>query len=292
MTKQFRGAGVALITPFNQDKSIDFQSLEKLIDFQIAEGTNYIVALGTTGEPATLSKQEKQELIAFIAQKINKRVPFVVGCGGNNTSETIETVTELNKNELIDALLVITPYYNRPSQNGLFEHFKAVAAKTSKPVILYNVPSRTGVNMTTETTLKLAKECKNIIGVKEASGNLSQAMQMAKQRPEGFLLISGDDALTLPLMACGFDGVISVLSNAYPGMFSRVVKFALEGDFKSAREIHYQLIDIIDTLFEEGSPCGVKAYLAIQKRAQNAVRLPIVPVSESLFHKIEKLASN
>lgn len=292
MPEQFKGAGVALITPFNQDGSIDFQSLEKLIDFQINEGTNFIVALGTTGEPATLSKQEKQELIAFIAPKINKRVPFVVGCGGNNTSETIETVTELNKNELIDALLVITPYYNRPSQNGLFEHFKAVAAKTSKPVILYNVPSRTGVNMTTETTLKLAKECKNIIGVKEASGNLSQAMQMAKQRPEGFLLISGDDALTLPLMACGFDGVISVLSNAYPGMFSRVVKFALEGDFKSAREIHYQLIDIIDTLFEEGSPCGVKAYLAIQKRAQNAVRLPIVPVSESLFHKIEKLASN
>ena len=230
-------------------------------------------------------------MIAFIAPKIKKRVPFVVGCGGNNTNETIASVKELDSNSDIDALLVITPYYNRPNQNGLFAHFKAVAESTSKPVILYNVPSRTGVNMTADTTLKLAKTCKNIIGVKEASGIMAQAMQLAKQRPEGFLLISGDDALTLPLISCGFDGVISVLSNAYPGPFSKVVKFALNGDFTAARKIHYQLIDIIDTLFEESSPAGVKAHLNIQKRVQNIVRLPLVPVSNELFQRIEKLAA-
>jgi len=292
MTDQFRGAGVALITPFNPDGSIDFQSLEKLIDFQIAEGTNYIVALGTTGEPATLTKQEKNEVVAFVARKINKRVPLVVGVGGNNTAETVALVQEMDKNTEVDAILSVAPYYNRPNQNGILAHFKAIAANTSKPVIIYNVPSRTGVNISVSTTVKLANECKNIIGIKEASGNMNQGMQLAKLCPKGFLLISGDDALTLPLMACGFDGVISVLSNAYPGPFSKVVNLALKGDFAKACEIHLTLIDIIDTLFEEGSPAGVKAYLTLQNRVKNVVRLPLVPVSDEIFKKIERLAKN
>jgi 4-hydroxy-tetrahydrodipicolinate synthase len=288
---KLKGTGVAIITPFRIDGSIDFNALEKVVNFQINNGTNNIVALGTTSEAATLSKDEKHAVVDFIIDINNNRVPLIVGCGGNNTAEIAKQTRDFEKPG-IDALLSVAPYYNKPNQTGLFEHFKAIANATCLPIVLYNVPGRTASNISAETTLKLAKQFKNIIGIKEASGDFGQIMAIVKNKPKNFLVLSGDDATTLPLIALGLDGVISVLSNAYPGQFSKLVGHALEGEFAKAREIQYTLIEIIDSLFEEGNPAGVKAHMKHLGLIENSLRLPLVPVSDKLEAKIKKLSSS
>lgn len=292
MIQQLRGVGVALVTPFNSDGKIDYEALSNLIELQIKGGTDYIVALGTTGEPATLSKDEKTQVLSFIIEKVAKRVPIVVGCGGNNTADLIAQAKEYEKNDGITALLSVAPFYNKPNQNGVYAHFKALANSVNKPILLYNVPGRTGINISVDVVVRLANECKNIIGIKEASGNVAQGMQLASRCPKDFILISGDDALTLPLISCGFSGVISVLQNAFPKQFSKIVHLALDGKFDEAREQHYKYLDIIDTLFAEGSPSGVKAYLELQGIAKNVVRLPLATVSDALYAKIKNLNSS
>ena len=287
--QQLRGTGVALVTPFGSDGQIDYKALENLIETQVAGGTNYIVALGTTGEPATLSISEKDALLDFIIAKVAGRLPIVVGCGGNNTADVIAQAKAYAKNEAITALLSVAPFYNKPNQRGVYAHFKALADNVDKPIILYNVPGRTGINISPDVVVSLANDCRNIVGVKEASGNVPQCMQLASRCPKDFLLISGDDALTLPLIACGFSGVISVLQNAFPTQFSRIVNLMLEGRFSEAREAHLKFLPIIDTLFAEGSPSGVKAYLELQGKAKNVVRLPLATVSDTLYAKIKAL---
>ncbi|MBO4601847.1 MAG: 4-hydroxy-tetrahydrodipicolinate synthase [Salinivirgaceae bacterium] len=291
MIQKLRGVGVALVTPFNTDGTIDYDALANLIELQINGGTSYIVALGTTGEPATLSKAEKSEVLEFILQKVAGRIPVVVGCGGNNTAELIAQAKEYENDSRIAALLSVAPFYNKPNQNGVYAHFKALADNVNKPILLYNVPGRTGINISVDVVVRLASECKNIIGIKEASGNVAQCMQLASRCPKDFILISGDDALTLPLIACGFSGVISVLQNAYPVQFSHIVGLTLDGRFAEARAEHYKFLSVIDTLFAEGSPSGVKAYLELQGKAKNVVRLPLATVSDTLYAKIKTLNS-
>jgi len=288
---KFRGTGVAIITPFRVDKSIDFNALGKLVNFQINNNTDYIVALGTTSEVATMSADEKLAVVDFIIEINNNRVPLIVGCGGNNTSNIIKSLRQYEKPG-IDGLLSVVPYYSKPNQAGMFEHFKAIANATRLPIVLYNVPGRTSSNLNAETTLKLAKKFKNIIAIKEASGNFDQINQILKNRPKGFLVLSGDDGTTLPLISMGADGVISVLSNAYPAEFSKMVKLSLDGNFDEARTIHYKLIDIINSLFEEGNPAGVKTYLKQMGLIENSLRLPLVKVGGKLKSKIIKLAEN
>lgn len=289
MIQQLKGVGVALVTPFNTDGSVDYESLANLLELQINNGTSYIVALGTTGEPATLSADEKKTVLEFILEKVGGRLPVVVGCGGNNTPDVIAQAKEYENDSRIAALLSVAPFYNKPNQNGIYAHFKAIANNVKKPILLYNVPGRTGINISVDVVVRLANECKNIIGIKEASGNVAQGMQLASRCPKDFLLISGDDALTLPLISCGFSGVISVLQNAYPKQFSRIVDLALNGDFATARAEHYKFLPVIDTLFAEGSPSGVKAYLELMGLAKNVVRLPLAPVGIAVYDKIKKL---
>jgi 4-hydroxy-tetrahydrodipicolinate synthase len=287
--KRFTGTGVAIVTPFRNDGSIDFRSLGTLVEHLIKGGADYIVALGTTGESVTLSKDEKKAVISFVTDSVSGRIPVVVGMGGNNTQEVLDCI---NQNDLsgADAILSVAPYYNKPSQLGMFLHFKAISEVSPLPVILYNVPGRTGSNMNAETTLKLAMEFKNIIAIKEASGNLTQIMQIVMNKPKNFLVISGDDALTLPIISLGGSGVISVVANAYPKDFSDMVKYALQGELTKACAIHYKLLDLIQALFEEGSPSGIKALLEILKICVNHVRLPLAPISEKHYEKISQLA--
>ena len=249
------------------------------------------MVLGTTSEAATLSEDEQLAVVDFIIEINNKRLPLMVGCGGNNTQNIIKTLRQ-HKKPGVDALLSVVPYYSKPNQSGMFEHFKAIANTTQLPIVLYNVPGRTSSNLNAETTLKLAKKFKNIIAIKEASGNFEQINQILKYRPKDFLVLSGDDGTTLPLISMGADGVISVLSNAYPAEFSKMVKLSLEGNFEEARIIHYKLIDIINSLFEEGNPAGVKAYLKQMGLIENSLRLPLVKVGGKLESKIIKLAEN
>ncbi len=287
MINNFEGTGVALITPFNDDLSIDFDSLDKLINHTINGGIDFLVALGTTGEPATLSKEEKNAVIDFCIEKINGRVPLVVGAGGNNTSIVIDELKALEKKN-IAGILSVSPYYNKPNQSGIFEHFKAIAAATELPIIIYNVPGRTGSNIKASTTLKLAKTCKNIVAVKEASGKFGQFMQILKNKPEGFALLSGDDGLTLPMISLGATGVISVVANSHPAEFCNLVKAAKTNNYEAAQSEQFKLIDYINSLFEEGSPTGVKAALEIMGICKKHVRLPLAPASEELFTKLQK----
>src|ERR1035438_5305956 len=244
---KFRGTGVAVVTPFDESGSIDFNALSKVLEHLLVSGVEYLVIMGTTGETPTLSKDEKTAMLDFSVKVIHSRVAVVIGIGGNNTAEVVKSIHETNFKG-VDAILSVSPYYNKPQQQGIFEHFKAIAGASPVPVILYTVPGRTGGNISAETTLKLADACKNIIGIKEASGNLDQIYQLLKNRPEGFLVISGDDNLTLPLLATGADGVISVVANAYPEEFSDMVRAGLKGDFDSARKIHFQLLDFIGAI--------------------------------------------
>jgi len=269
-----------LVTPFHKQGTIDFGSLEKLIEHTITNGVNYLVVLGTTGEAATLSKDEKNALVGFVKDQVNKRVPIVQGVGGYNTQELENQLSSCDF-EGIDAILSVTPYYNKPTQRGLYLHYKHIVSASPVPVILYNVPGRTSVNMTAETTLQLAKDFENIIAIKEASGNFSQIMEIIRNKPKGFMVISGDDAITMPLIACGTEGVISVVANAYPNAFSKMVKTALKGQFDEARKMHFQLLPFIDSLFADGSPGGIKAALEIMKLVPNNLRLPVVKVNKA-----------
>lgn len=285
----FTGTGVAIVTPFTTKGEVDFPALTKLVEHLIKGRVEYIVVLGTTGETATLSKEEKQQVIAHIVKTTKKRVPLVLGVGGNNTAELVE---QLKKDDLsdFDAILSVSPYYNKPSQEGIYQHYKAIAKASPLPIILYNVPGRTASNITWETTIRLAKEFKNIIAIKEASGNIEQCMKIIKYRPDNFLIISGDDNLTLPLIASGADGVISVVANAYPKDFSDMVRFALVHDLKNAQKLHYKLMEITEQLFADGNPGGVKVVLAQKKITQPTVRLPLVEPNDIVKAKLKKIA--
>ncbi len=285
MTDQFTGTGVALVTPFNTDKSIDYRSLEKIVHHVINGGVDYIVTLGSTGENATISKEERKKVVSKVLQYTNHRVPVVVGIGSNNTMQIVKTIRSTDL-EGIAAILSVAPYYNKPTQKGLYEHFTAIAKACPLPVILYNVPGRTGSNINADTVLKLAADHSNIIGVKEASGNLRQIMEIIKNKPDGFLVISGDDAITLSMIQLGGSGVISVLANAHPAHFTKMVKAALNKNFELANGLHYRLLDYFDALFEEGNPAGVKAALEILGLCKRNVRLPLVAASDTLLKKL------
>lgn len=277
----FQGTGVALVTPFREDLSVDFDSLRKLIDYVITGGVDFLVALGTTAETPTMTAVEKLEVLKFIIQANNKRKPLVVGIGGNNTQEVLDTIA-VYPMEDIDGILSVVPYYNKPTQEGIYEHFKAIASGTDKPVILYNVPGRTVTNMLPATTLRLARTCSNIVAIKEASGNMAQCMELVEGAPEHFNVLSGDDDLVLPQAAIGMKGVISVAANSYPRTFTTMVNHALKGDFAAARPLHYNLLPAIKLLFAEGNPTGVKHVLAEKGLIRNVLRLPLVAASESL----------
>jgi len=285
--KRFKGTGVAIVTPFKNDSSIDFAALGRVINHVITGGVNYIVAMGTTGESVTLTKDEKQAIIAYVIETIDNRVPLVVGIGGNNTQEVINWIRHSDLTG-VDGILSVAPYYNKPTQKGLFQHFKAIATCSPIPIILYNVPGRTCSNISSDTCLELAHECENIIGVKEASGDISQIMRIIKGKPENFALISGDDLITIPVIALGGFGVISVLANAFPTQCSDIVSHSLKGNFKSAREMQFKMMEIIDLLFIEGNPSGVKAMLNIMNICQNSLRLPLVPVNRATYTRIQK----
>lgn len=285
--KKFRGTGVAIITPFKNDYSIDFAALGRVINHVINGGVNYIVAMGTTGEPVTLTKDEKKALISYVVEVIDNRVPLIVGLGGNNTQEVINLVRHSNLTG-VDGILSVAPYYNKPSQKGLFQHFKAIATSSSLPVIIYNVPGRTSCNISSETCLELAHSCENIVAVKEASGDISQIMKIIKGKPENFSVISGDDMMTIPIIAAGGIGAISVLANAFPAQTSELITNALKSNFKTAREIQFRFIEMTDLLFADGNPSGIKAMLNILNICQNILRLPLVPVSRTVYSRIQK----
>jgi 4-hydroxy-tetrahydrodipicolinate synthase len=288
MTNDFKGAGVALITPFRDYGTIDFTAFERIIEHVVSKGINYIVALGTTGESVTLSKDEKLAILDFVVETVNKRVPIVAGIGGNNTQEVINTIKSTTFDG-IDAILSVSPYYNKPQQKGIYNHYKAIAGASPVPIILYNVPGRTSSNISAETTIALAHDFGNIIGIKEASGDLIQIMHIMKHKPPSFLVISGDDQLTFPLCTLGASGVISVIANAFPAEFTEMVSLAKKGKLKKSRSIHYGLLPIMNALFEDGSPAGIKAALEIMGLCSSTLRLPLVSVNQQTYKKLENL---
>lgn len=290
MTNQFSGTGVALVTPFKENK-IDFDALEKLVNHVINHGVSYLVALGTTAETPTLSTTEKKEVLSFIVDKAAARVPIVCGIGGNNTAEVVEQLKEYDLNG-VAGILTVVPYYNKPTQEGIYQHFKAIAIATSKPIILYNVPGRTVTNMLATTTLKLAHEFKHIVAVKEASGNMAQCMELVAGKPDHFAVLSGDDDLVVPQMAIGLEGVISVAANCFTKEFTTMVNASLAGDFSTAKDLHYKLLPGIKLLFEEGNPAGVKCVLAKMNIGKEDVRLPLVAASSELNKKIDSYLSS
>lgn len=283
--KKFVGMGVALVTPFNNDLTVDFDALIKLVNFNIDNGTNYLVINGTTGESATISETEKNQIIDVIVKTNKKRVPLVLGIGGNNTSKVVEELRTRDLSE-IDGILSVAPYYSKPTQEGFYQHYKAIANATDKPIILYNVPGRTAKNMDPSTTLRLARDFKNIIAVKEAGNNQQQYHKLIKDKPEDFLVISGDDDLALGVTLAGGSGVISVIGQAFPKEFSNMIRFGLDGENKKAYSIHYKLMDIIDYIFEENNPAGIKTVLKELNICKNNVRLPLVKTSQNLNIKI------
>lgn len=285
---KLKGMGVALITPFKDDETIDFDALARLVEHQIKSGTDYLVVCGTTAETPTLTEAEKEQIREFVIQVNNGRLPIVLGVGGNNTKAVVEKLTTIDL-EGVDAILSVTPYYNKPSQEGLYQHYAAIAKASPRPIILYNVPGRTGVNMTASTTLRLASEFKNICAVKEASGNFTQIDDIIKNKPEDFMVISGDDGITFPLITLGAVGVISVIGNAFPKEFSRMVRLALQGDYAKARQIHHRFTELIELLFVEGNPAGVKSMLALMGFIENKLRLPLVPNTIKTYEKIRQV---
>ena len=289
--KRIFGTGVALITPFNEDKTIDYPSLEKLINKVIEGGIDFLVVLGTTGEATSINESEKNELINFIVKLNNKRIPLVLGLGGNNTNKLIK---EINNTDLsdFDAILSVTPYYNKPSQKGLYHHYAEISKSSPIPIILYNVPSRTGVNMSPEITIQLANDFKNIISIKEASGDINQIKYILKNKPKNFDVLSGDDGLTLEIIQNGGVGVISVIGQSNPVEFSSLVKFALNGKLSAAKLLHDKLYGLYHYLYSEGNPSGVKAFLSLQGVCKNYLRLPLVPMSSELFNDFKIYLSN
>ncbi len=283
---KFHGTGVAMVTPFNTDGSIDHSGLKNIIDYIISGGVEYIVSLGTTGEAATLSSDEKKEIWELTAEHTAGRVPLIAGIGGNNTAEVVRDIKKF-ENSAYDAVLSVSPYYSKPSQEGIYQHYQAIAEASDLPVLLYNVPGRTGMNMTADTTLRLAHDFKNIIGTKEASGNFDQFNIIIRDKPEDFLFISGDDAIALPLISAGAVGVISVIGNALPGILSTMVRMCLDGKFIEAQPLHYSLIEFTSLCFAEGNPGGVKSALNLLKICQDNLRLPLVKVGADTTSKIE-----
>lgn len=289
--QKFVGTGVALVTPFNEDKSIDFDGLKKLVNFNIENGIDYLVINGTTGESATITKEEKSQLVDFIAEVNQGRLPLVLGIGGNNT---LAVVDELQTRDLskIDAILSVAPYYSKPTQEGLYQHFKAISEASPLPVIMYNVPGRTSKNMEPETTLRLARDFDNLIAVKEAGNNVQQYLELIKNKPEDFLIISGDDDLALNVVLAGAAGVISVIGQGFPKEFSSLINLGLEGKNKEAYKLHYRLMDVISLIFSENNPAGIKSVLNTRGIIKNKLRLPIVTASESLQKKIADFIDN
>ncbi|MBQ4460261.1 MAG: 4-hydroxy-tetrahydrodipicolinate synthase [Bacteroidaceae bacterium] len=284
----FRGMGVALITPFKADFSVDYESLDRLLDYLISEGADFLCILATTGETPCLSAEEKSKVKNLIIEKVAGRIPILMGCGGNNTMAVVE---ELKNGDFkgIDGVLSVCPYYNKPSQEGLYQHFKTIAAATNLPVVLYNVPGRTGINLAAETTLRLARDCENIVAIKEASGNFTQIDDIIKNKPADFDVLSGDDGITFPLITLGATGVISVIGNALPKEFSRMVRLALNGDYDSARTIHHRFTELFSLLFVDGNPAGVKAMLNSMGMIENVLRLPLVPTRITTMAAISKI---
>lgn len=285
LRQTLKGTGVALVTPFKKDKSIDFDALENLIDIQIAGGIDYVVSLGTTGESVVLSFEEKLAVLECTYKQVNGSVPVVVGIGGNDTNALIESFKKYPLDKAI-AILSVTPYYNKPSQEGLFQHYTAIADAAPLPIILYNVPGRTGINMKASTTLRLANH-PNIVGIKEAGPEMAQTIDILKDRPSDFLVVSGDDEIVMAQIACGMDGVISVAANAFPKPFSDMIKFAIAGDFSMAKRINDLLVEGYVYMYEENNPAGIKAFMAEQGMIQNELRLPLVPVSVGLQARIK-----
>ena len=285
MKEKLTGLGVAIVTPFRKDGSVDFPALERLLDHLLAGGVQYLVVLGTTGEAVTLSTDERRAVVDYVVEHTAHRVPIVVGMGGNNTHHVIEQMRHFDF-EHIDAILSVAPYYNKPTPAGLFEHYRTIAATSPVPVVLYNVPGRTGVNIPADITLELARSCENIVAIKEASGNLGQIMHIAAGKPEDFLIISGDDALIVPIMAVGGSGVISVAANAWPAEFRRITDAALSGDHGGANREHFRFLRMIELLFADGNPGGIKAVLSEMGLMENQLRLPLVPVKEEVKREI------
>ena len=285
LRQQLRGTGVAIITPFQADGSIDYVALDRIIDFVIDGGVEYIVTMGTTGETPTISRIEKKAIVEYTYEKVDGRVPVVVGVGGNNTAELVEELASLPLEPAV-AVLSASPYYSKPSQEGLFQHYKTLAAASPKPLLLYNVPGRTGRNLTAATTIRLAREVKNIAGIKEASGDMGQCMEILRDRPEEFLVVSGDDALAFPQIAVGMDGVISVAANSWPKDFTTMIRLALNGELKPAKAINDKLIAGYELIFAENNPAGVKAAMSELKLIGNHVRLPLVPLSEGVHARL------
>jgi len=288
MNNIFRGLGIALITPFTEDGAVDYESLSRLIDYQLDNGADFFCILATTGETPCLSLAERAQIKSAIVRQVAGRVPILMGCGGNNTAAVVE---ELKNGDFsgIDGVLSVCPYYNKPSQEGLYQHFKAIAAATELPVVLYNVPGRTGINLKPETTCRLAKDCKNIVAIKEASGSLEQVDEIIKYKPNDFEVISGDDALTFPMIACGAVGVISVIGNALPKEFSRMIRLEFNGEFEAAQKIHHKFTDLYSLLFVDGNPAGVKALLTEMGFIKNQLRLPLVPTRVTTLQKISSI---
>ena len=282
---RLKGMGVALITPFKEDGSVDYDALLRLVDYQLENGTDFLCVLGTTAETPTLTKEEKEKVKRTIIDRVNGRLPILLGVGSNSTQAVVDSVKNDDMTG-VDALLVVVPYYNKPSQEGIYQHYKAVAEATDLPIVLYNVPGRTGVNMTAETTLRLANDFENIVAIKEASGNIAQMDEIIKNKPEGFDVISGDDGITFPLITLGAVGVISVLGNAFPREFSRMTQLALEGDYVNALPIHHQFAEMCNLLFVDGNPAGVKAMLSIMGMVENKLRLPLVPARQITCDKL------
>lgn len=285
--KKLKGTGVAVITPFKNDHSIDFSSMGKIIEHLIGGGVNYIVLLGTTGEASTLNRDEKSALTSYVVEAINKRVPLVVGIGGNNTAEIVSYIRQADLDGA-DAILSVVPYYNKPSQKGLYQHYRQISVHSPLPVILYNVPSRTGCSLLPETCLELAAACENIIGIKESSGSIENVFRIMKDKPENFLVIAGNDIDVLPVIAAGGSGVISVLANAFPADWSEMVQQALRYNFKIAREIQLKYLEITELLFADGNPAGVKSIMTGMNLCLNNLRLPLVPVNRNVQSRIAK----
>lgn len=284
----FKGLGIALITPFMEDGSVDYKSLVRLVEYQLANGADFFCILATTGETPTLTAEEKNKIKNLIVDLVDGRVPILMGCGGYNTAAIVE---ELKAGDFrgINGILSVCPYYNKPSQEGLYQHFKTIAAATKLPVVLYNVPGRTGVNMNAETTVRLANDCPNIVAIKEASGNLEQVDEIIKNKPRNFDVISGDDALTFPMISCGAVGVISVIGNALPREFSKMIRLQMKGEYNSARKIHHRFTDLFSLLFVDGNPAGVKAMLHEMGYIQNILRLPLVPTRISTLQRMSEI---
>lgn len=288
LREKFTGTGIAIVTPFNADRSIDWVSFQRLIEFWIAGKVEYLVVLGTTGESATVHGEEKQNVFSFVAETVAGRLPLVAGIGGNDTFEVVKGFTGFDLKGY-DAILSVAPYYNKPNQEGLYQHYKILDERTPLPIMMYNVPGRTGINVSADTQLRIAHSCKNIFATKEASGNFEQINQIIKNKPAGFMVISGDDPITLPMIAAGAEGLVSVVANAYPAAYSEMVRLCLHGHFEEARKLHYRYIDIITSMFTEGSPGGVKAYLNEMGLCQNTFRPPVCPVSEKHLQHIRSL---